>query len=45
MNKEVYKCKTCETCEKWFMNKDEFNIHTASVHEEKKAIATTDSAH
>ena len=32
MNKEVYKTYKCETCEKWFMNKDELNIHTTSVH-------------
>ena len=33
MNKEVYKTYKCETCEKWFMYKDELNIHTTSVHE------------
>lgn len=41
-HKEPFHTFKFETCEKKFMDKDEFNIHTASVHEEKKPIATTD---
>ena len=37
MNKEVYKTYKCESCEKWFMNKDELNIHTTSVLKKQKS--------